>query len=244
MINSLDDFIAEFKKIRDMGWIKTHRKGNTGIGKTIEDLLGIPENNNHAPDFDKYELKSKRIGTSSMLTLFTKSPCPRSANKYLLDKYGYIRDVSDEKRAKILHTTLSANKFVKIGPADKYLKIKYDENKIWIASDTEDENVYWDKNELKKSFEQKYQGAFVYVYAETRYDGECEEFCFKEAYEVSDFSYEDFIDLLKQGKIFVDLRIGQYHNGKKCGKIHDHGTAFRVREENEKDLFKSKKKIV
>lgn len=45
MIDTLDDFIREYRKICDMGWIPTHRAGPTGIGKTLEDLLGIPENN-------------------------------------------------------------------------------------------------------------------------------------------------------------------------------------------------------
>ena len=41
----MSDSIQELKKrleaIRDMGFVKTHRAGSTGIGKTLEDLLGI-----------------------------------------------------------------------------------------------------------------------------------------------------------------------------------------------------------
>ena len=51
MIVTLDDFIREYEKIKAQGWIKTHRSGPTGIGKTLEDLLGIPENNLDEPDF-------------------------------------------------------------------------------------------------------------------------------------------------------------------------------------------------
>ena len=40
---NIDEFIEKFKKIVEMGWIKTHRVGPTGIGKTLEDLLEIPE---------------------------------------------------------------------------------------------------------------------------------------------------------------------------------------------------------
>ena len=32
MISTLNDFIEEFEKIKAMGWIKTHRSGQTGIG--------------------------------------------------------------------------------------------------------------------------------------------------------------------------------------------------------------------
>ena len=51
MIYTLSDFVQEFSKICDMGWITTHRAGPTGIGKTLEDLLGIQENNIDGPDF-------------------------------------------------------------------------------------------------------------------------------------------------------------------------------------------------
>ena len=51
MITTLDDFIREFEKVKALGWIKTHRSGPTGVGKTLEDLLGIPENNLDQPDF-------------------------------------------------------------------------------------------------------------------------------------------------------------------------------------------------
>ena len=33
MINTLDDFVTRFSEIKAMGWVKTHRAGNTGIGK-------------------------------------------------------------------------------------------------------------------------------------------------------------------------------------------------------------------
>ena len=60
MIYTLDEFIEKFKKIVDMSWISSHRKCPTGIGKTLEDLLEIPENNSNTPDFGDYELKSCR----------------------------------------------------------------------------------------------------------------------------------------------------------------------------------------
>lgn len=71
---NIEEFIIRFKKIKEMGWVKTHRSGTTGIGKTLEDLLGVKENNIQGPDFGIYELKSKRINAQSMLTLITKSP--------------------------------------------------------------------------------------------------------------------------------------------------------------------------
>ena len=67
------EFLAKIERIRNMGSVQTHRAGDTGIGKTLEDLLGIEENNIAGPDFDLYELKSGRKNTSSMPDHFYKS---------------------------------------------------------------------------------------------------------------------------------------------------------------------------
>ena len=50
--------------------------------------------------------------------------------------------------------------------------------------------------------------------------------------------------LLENGKIYVDLRIGQYHTGDKKGQTHDHGTGFRIREIDQPLLFTINNKIV
>lgn len=113
MIYTLDDFIKEYSKICSMGWIRTHRPGPTGIGKTLEDLLGIVENNNDAPDFGDYELKSCRLGSNSMLTILTKTPQPKGAANTLRMTFGYSSGAYDNDE-KVLHCTLSANRFVPI----------------------------------------------------------------------------------------------------------------------------------
>ncbi len=62
------------KKLSEKGWVRSNRPHDTGIGKTLEDYLGITENNIALPDFGIMELKSQRTNTPSMMTLFTKSP--------------------------------------------------------------------------------------------------------------------------------------------------------------------------
>lgn len=109
MIYTLEDFIREYRKIKEMGWIRTHRAGPTGVGKTLEDLLGIEENNHDAPDFGEYELKSCRVNSQSMLTMFTKTPQPPKANTYLRLKYGYSSSAYDnEEKVFALHSDGSA----------------------------------------------------------------------------------------------------------------------------------------
>lgn len=243
MIYTLEDFIREFKKIKELGWVKTHRSGPTGIGKTLEDLLGIPENNLDEPDFGEYELKSCRIDPQSMLTMFTRAPQPARSNTYLREKYGYSSDAYDNDE-KVLHATLSADRFTTISSTGNKLKIWCDIDGIYILSQDQRENVFWSRETLKRCFERKYKNKFVYAKALSRGIGANEEFHFIEAYEVSGFNYEAFIDLLEAGKIYVDLRIGQYHHGKNKGKTHDHGTGFRIRESDQYLLFKNINRIV
>jgi hypothetical protein len=81
-------------ELRAAGWIRSTRRGDTGIGKTIEDYLGIPENNLGEPDClyqgIPVEIKSRRLETSSMITLFTLEPQTRHLKDAdLVKKYGY-----------------------------------------------------------------------------------------------------------------------------------------------------------
>lgn len=239
MITTLDDFVREFTKIKEAGWIKTLRSGPTGVGKTLEDLLGIPENNLDQPDFGDYELKSSRINSQSMLTLFTRAPQPRRANTYLRKTFGYSSDAYDNDE-KVLHSTLNAVRFVAISNTGHKLKIDCTNGKISIASENGIENVYWTEDKLRAAFEKKYKNKMVYARAESRGTNALEEFKYVEAYEASKFDFNTFIDLLKQGKIYVDLRIGQYPDG----RTHDHGTGFRIRESDEHLLFINRKRIV
>ncbi|MBQ2872224.1 glycosyl hydrolase [bacterium] len=243
MIYTLEDFIYEFENICDMGWIKTHRAGPTGIGKTLEDLLGIPENNIDGPDFGDYELKSCRLNSNSMLTIFTKTPQPRGAANTLRMTFGYSSDAYDNDE-KVLHSTLSADRFVPIADTGRSLKILCGPTKISIIAEDGIEYAYWTREQLKVAFEKKYKNKFVYVKALSRGLGSNEEFKFVEAYEVSGFDYEAFVDLLEEGRIYIDLRIGQYHGGIKHGQTHDHGTGFRIKENDQPLLFKVNKRLV
>ncbi len=242
MINTLNDFIQEYKKIVNMGWIKTHRSGPTGIGKTLEDLLGITENNIDGPDFGDYELKSCRLNSNSMLTMFTKTPQPKGAASTLRETFGYSSDAYDNNE-KVLHATLSADKYTSIANTHQLI-ILCDDSKISIVAEDKKKYAYWTREELKKAFEKKYKNKFVYAKALSQGVGASEQFKFTEAYEVSGFDYNAFVSLLEQGKIYIDLRIGQYHGGAKDGQTHDHGTGFRIKEIDQPLLFKTNKKIV
>ena len=245
MITTLAEFTERFQEIKDMGWVRTHRSGNIGIGKTLEDLLGISENNIQGPDFGTYELKAARLHSSSMLTLFTKSPQPKNANTRLRLMYGYSSSAYDNDE-KVLHATLNAATFTKIADTGNSLKATYIEagasvpaDRIYIESQQGICDVYWDVDSLRKIFLKKYPDRLVYVKADSRFSGVKEEFYYQEAYLCDGFHYDNFISLLKSGKIYVDLRIGQYPDG----RTHDHGTGFRIKEYDQDSLFQRKRLV-
>lgn len=239
---NLDEFIEKFEKITELGWVKTHRNGPTGIGKTLEDLLEIPENNIDGPDFGDYELKAMRSSANSMLTLFTKTPKPSKINSFLLETYGF----STEKYAngeKVLHSTLNAQNFSPLGNTGKALKINCYPNRITIADNLGNEPAFWDSSELEKAFLKKYKYRLIHVFADSAFNGynkSDEEFKFHTAWELYDFSFENMINLLKEGILKVDIRIGQYSDG----SPHDHGTGFRIQERYLDRMFRSKNVLV
>lgn len=219
---TFSEVVAKLKNLKQIGFVKTHRSGPTGIGKTLEDLIGITENNIPGPDLnEEIELKSARKHSPSMLTLFTKSPLPKKANSVLLNELGYI--TSESKGKKILHTTVSGVNFNTLR-GQIGLKIEVETDRLTLVCNQKVSIVaYWDKITLKKYFETKLP-KLCYVKAESRNAGANEEFWFNEAYLLEGFEFSNLIDLTRKGDILVDIRIGQYPDG----RAHDHGTGFRI----------------
>jgi len=214
------ELIRKLKDIEKRGYIKTHRVGTTGVGKTLEDLLGITENNIPGPNAAMIELKSARKNAKSMLTLLTKSPLPPKANSVLLERFGY--ESARGNKRKELHTTVTAKEFNTLKGKPGF-KIDIRKDRVNLTTPENEIIGYWDKETLKNSFERKLP-KLLYVKAETRGKDSNEEFWFNEAWLLSGFDFDNFIQLLKERVILVDIRIGQYPDG----RPHDHGTGFRV----------------
>ncbi len=80
-------------------WHDSARVGNAGAaGNTLEDLLGVEENNLHLPDFGDIELKTQKFeGENSLLTLFHKEPLPRASIPKLLVAMGWRHSDAGDK---------------------------------------------------------------------------------------------------------------------------------------------------
>ena len=138
-IYTKEELIAELKKIRSMGWIPNARHGNAGgVGNTLEDLLGIEENNLPIPNAAEWELKCQRMETSSLTTLFRSEPSPRAIRfvpQLLLPLYGWEHQkaggrYSDDERS--FRQTISGSR-----RSDRGFKVVVDrtERKVLISFD-------------------------------------------------------------------------------------------------------------
>jgi hypothetical protein len=230
------ELIERLKLIKEMGYVKTHRAGNTGVGKTLEDLLEIKENNLSISNGTDTELKSARKNSSSMLTLFTKSPLPQKANSILLKKFGYESSRGNKKKE--LHTTVNAIKYNQLKGQPGF-KVDIKKDRINLMSSQNEIFGYWDKETLKKSFERKLP-KLLYVKAETIDKGASEKFWFNEAWLLRGFDFDNFLNLLRESVILIDIRLGQYPNG----RPHDHGTAFRVLPDKLELCFEYRERII
>ena len=246
-MESKKEFIIDkFKKVKALGFISSHRESDTGIGKTFEDKVSVVENNHAEPDLAAFEIKTHREESNSYVTLFTKAPSfPKGANAYLNKNYGEPY-TEPEKKVGLnkLHTSIYANDYNTF--ADKLsFKLINDRGQRIIrigVYDLEhnliDDSVGYNYDVLEKTLKKKLHNLF-YVSAETKNEGGTEYFYFNKAEIYTEPSFDKFLDLLDEGKIRFDIRIGSYSNG----KSHDHGSGFRMVEHNIKELYSIKEAV-
>jgi len=231
--------INEFRRIKALGFIRSKRLNDTGIGKTFEDFLGVDENNLKDPDFEGYEVKSHRKTSSSYITLFTKSPDnPKGANALLREKFG---KPEGKFKVKTIRTSIFSNKWNNFNNTYNFKIVVNKKSKsidLISKSGNSAKNTIecsWTFEELQGAFE-KLKSLF-FVTAERQKKRVNEYFHYTSATIFNKPSFEKLLNLIDDGKIMIDLRLGIYSSGKNKGKAHDHGTGFRIKSDDLKLLY-------
>ncbi len=231
-------FINEkFKEIKEKGWIKSQRKGNTGIGYTLERLFNQDENSLEIPDLNTFELKAHNSCSNSYITLFNATPDGDFLFEIerLRQQYGYPD--KDIKLFKVINCDVYANKINNLGIKYKQIiKISREEKKIRLCilnNDLSliDNEISWSFNLLKEKFERKMKN-LVLVKADTKFINGKEYFKYKNISFYKAGSFDKFIDLIEKGIIRITFKIGVFKSGKRIGQTHDHGTGFSIQENN------------
>jgi hypothetical protein len=226
---------SKLKTVKKLKFVPTHRIGDTGIGKTLEDLLEIKENNIPLCDIGKIaELKAYRKDATSMLTLFTLEPKPKGGDRdrFLLDNFGYSK--RDNKRLKELHSTVICKRYNNQG-----LKLAVRKDRVSVLGKNRRLNIFWDMEILRQKFNEKLP-ALIYVLADRKIINGRENFYFNEAYFLSGFNFDLFKKMVRKDFIVVDFRMYYRPNG----SVRNHGTGFRVKINKLYNCFKKKVRLV
>ena len=241
-----ESLIASLIEIRKKGWIPNARSGNAGgIGNTLEDLLGIEENNLPIPNAAEWELKCQRKKTSSLTTLFHMEPSPRAFRfvpQILLPKYGWAHQLAGNKYSgtemsfrQTIHGLSRSDRGFKVvvDRNEKKILISFDAGAVdnrhseWLKSvkdrigiDELNPQPYWGFNDLFHKAGTKLLNCF-YVQAETKkIDGKTH-FFYSDIMILQGLSLENFLESIENGQILVDFDARTGHN---------HGTKFRLRQ--------------
>ena len=241
--------------IKRLDWVKNARAGNVGgVGNTLEDLLGIKENNLPIPNAAEWELKAQRSNTSSLTTLFHMEPSPRALKLVpttLLLKYGWAHQQAGLKypssemsfRQTISGKSYSDRGFkVVVDRVNKKVTISFDYAKVslekteWLKTVEEriglgelNPQPYWGFDDLFHKAGTKLINCF-YVQADCKIVDGIEYFNYNKILQLQKFSIDKFLIALENNNILVDFDARTGHN---------HGTKFRLRQNCLPDLYET-----
>lgn len=255
-----DTLIKELLEINKRGWIENARHGNAGgIGNTLEDLLGIEENNLPIPNAAEWELKSQRINTSSLTTLFHSEPSPRAIKfvpQLFLPNYSWkhseagLKYPENEKSFRqTIHGKNSSDRGFKvvINRSEQKVLISFnyldvtEKHSKWLNEVNEkiglnelNPQPYWGFDDLKHKVGTKLTNCF-YVQAEVKREKGKELYHYSKIQMLQSFDFDGFLNEIENGNILVDFDARTGHN---------HGSKFRMRQNCLPNLYKKSTIII
>lgn len=262
-IYSKQTLIEALKEIRERGWIKNARPGNAGgVGNTLEDLLGIDENNLPIPNAAEWELKAQRKGkrsVTSYTTLLHSEPSPRALRfvpAIFLPKYGWPHQLAGTMypenemsfRQTINAVTRTDRGFgVVVDRENRRVEVSFNSTLVgtrhsaWLESvrmrvgniDELNPQPYWGFDDLFHKVGTKLLNTFYVKAQAKRIDGE-EYFFYDEIMILKSFDLEKFLVAIEQGGVLVDFDARTGHN---------HGTKMRGRNDVLPSLYAEVQRI-
>ena len=240
-------------------WHQNARPGNDGgAGNTLEDLLGVNENNLSLPDFGNIELKTHRKESQALITLFHKEPIPKASTPLLIEALGWPHSEAGKKypsNEKSFRSTTRANVYTDRGftvnlKEDKVV-FAFDPSKVstsamdrtggyptygdWL-SDVDRRSphyinvlpVHWDSKQLEMQIRSKLDQT-LYVTHRSRNKGGVRSFLYESATLFTGFIPSQIERLFDAGGLYIDFDARTGHN---------HGTKLRVDLRSIRDLFR------
>lgn len=234
------ELLDKLKMISGKGFVNSVRVGDTGVGMTLESLLGIRENSSRLPDYKGIELKATRINKRSRCSnkaqLFSKTPnwhlSPLGSAENLVIKRGYIDDAGNNA----LRHTVSGDKpnslglFLDIDYANDYLRQMF----LDVSADdfVPEHDMTWVFEDLRMALKKKHNETF-WVKARFKGERDREQFHYVQA-EYTATPYIDRLEtLFETGLVTLDYTL----HLKPSGKTRDHGYLFKLKPNSLETLF-------
>lgn len=197
------ELLAHFRRASGQ-WFESEVMADTGIGRTIETLLGIKMNSDKFADYKGIELKSARERKSgNRNNLFTQTPnwdlshC--KSGREIVDKYGYFT----EDGFKTIQTTVATthptrNLQLSVNELDQLLELQH------IRDMGHDDVAVWQLLTLHERLRTKHHETF-WIKVENRIEDNKEYFQYDYILHTKNPNIGQFDVLLEQGMISVDL---------------------------------------
>ncbi len=228
MLN-IDEIKQKLTAIKAQGFVKTHRKGPTGIGKTLEDLLGIAENNIALPDFGTIELKAQRENHTGLTTLFT-----FNKKAWVMKPLDAIRKYgSEDKDGRLgMYYTMG------LKPNSAGLFLLVDDTTVSVRHTDGSVIVAWKLADIQDKFMKKVSSVLLVKAKVEERDG-IEYFCYDRARLLTGGTTVQILkSQFESEKLLIDLRLHDM-----VTRARNHGTGFRIYEKDMETLYTSVKEI-
>lgn len=239
-MDDLEKLVAEFRRVKALGEVKSLRKGCTGIGYTFETLINKEEDKLSKPDFGQVEIKTKLGYTKEPITLFNASPKREEASAviYIANRYGYETKYKNNVARKFCKDVYGNPTFEK----NKYnykLKIDYIGQKVIMLSFFDNKFIEkvceWTFDELRKKLYDKLPYlAIIYGYPYKREDGIYYKYLKMSAYKLKKF--DNFLDLIEENKIYFSFYMIYSEDGENV-YFDNHGVSIRIKLDAVDELF-------
>lgn len=236
-----NELLERMREVARGGWIASKRSGPTGVGYTLETMLGIAANSQCSPDYKGIEIKAGRVSRgrqTSRTTLFSKTPdWGRSAvanGLGLLDAYGYTVDGRLQLYCSLSHKPNTLGHYLHVQEDDSTLHSMHRSQEV---DSVHKKVLLWDINQLRSSLAVKHPETF-WVKANTRTNASGrEEFLYAEVTHTKGPLLGNMVEMFRLGRIELDYVLHEEFgvNGKR--KSRDHGYLFKVWQENLTSLF-------
>lgn len=242
MHNNIIELYKKFILIKKMGYVKTLRKGVTGIGYTFECLIDKREDNLPIADYNNIEIKTIHRFSKRKIHLFNATPDGDFLFpiKRIVDEIGYPDKNFPDKN--VLNVSINAKQFTNIGYYKQVkLVVDYGNEKIIVLAFKNgkciDVAISWSFRLIKEHLDNKLNYLAVVEASTKTIDGD-EYFHYNK---ISFFKLKDymtFIKLVEKGIISITFKVGLFNDGIRKGQIHDRGTDFSINYDDLDFLYK------